>query len=590
MGLTGRHFLFAIFWILTSSVCFAGQVSINASVDKNTAALDDVVQYTITISGQGINNASVPKAPGFSGLKVVSRSQSSNISIINGQVSTACLYTYILQPVKEGAADIGEASVTIGKNTYKSQPISITITKPTGEPKQSSSRHSRWAVSPSGIWDELKDSFGEARNSPHSAESITDPILAATTLSRYTCYVNQMVILTFTFYRRVNLMESPGYTPPSTIGFWSMELPSSKDEKYETIKGVRYLTQRLKTALFPTQSGELTISPATVIARLDPFSAPITITTKPIKIKVLPLPEHERYKTPAVGRFTISATVDKKEIERGKPFTLKVKIKGDGNINTIPEPLIRLDDNFKKLSCNATNNIIKGFDSVSGSKTFEYVIMPVREGSGNVGPANLAYFDPSIGKYIELSSKPSKIKVLSSNIPLPEEKTEKGTQSSEKPVVRIDKGIILKLLMAILIIILLGIIGFLIKWAISKYRKYLHSDPIKMRQGLAMKKARGGLNKAKALLKDGRLKESVAMVFDAVVHYLGDRYNFTSTGITHDQLKDILTQQGIAPDVMQGIDNFILECDFIRFTPSSLDKGKVDEIIKIAQGLIMTRV
>ncbi len=591
-----QAFCAAIFLILSilESVCFAGQVSIDASVDKNTVSLDDVVQYTITISGKGINNATVPSIPSFSNLKVVSKSQSSNISIVNMQVNTAHSYVYVLSPEKEGTANIGISSVVVGGNTYQSQPISITVTKPTGEPKQSSQRQQgRGAISSFDIFDD----FFAQRHRSHSAEQVSKPVFASTTLSRHTCYVNQMVILTLTFYRRVNLMDAPSYTPPSTIGFWSVQLPSKKDERYENIKGIQYLAQDLKTALFPTQSGELTIGSATIIARLDPFSAPITLRTNPLKIKVLPLPKQGKGKdsTSIVGRFTMSATVDKRIIERGKPFTLKVEVNGTGNIQAIPEPLIRLDDNLKKLSVHAADRIVKGFDSVSGRKTFEYVIMPIKEGNGNIWPVKLVCFDPSAGKYIELSSNPFKIKILPSNIPLPEEieKDAKLLEKIEKKVFKVDKRIIIKALQIISMIILLVTIIFIIRWAIKKYRSYLHSNPIMARQQMAMKnmkKARHSLKKAKRLLEENLLKESVASSYDAVVGYLGDKYNFASIGITQNQLKDILSQQGIMPDVMQELDKFIFECDMIRWTLILPDKGKVEEIIRMAEGLVMGKM
>jgi len=572
--------------ILTSSICFAQQVSINATVDKNTVALDDVVQYTITVSGQGINNVS-PSTPSFSNLRVISRSQSSNISIINGRVSTAYSYIYILEPEKEGVANIGISSITIGRNTYRCEPISITVTRASGKPKQQ-----KQSKTTGSLWDDIDNFFGEEEDRtfwrPPVFENEINPVLAKTSLSRYTCYVNQMVILTFTFYRRVNLIETPSYTPPSTTGFWSIELPLKKGERYETVNGKQYLAQDLKTALFPTQAGELTIPPATVILKLSPISAPITITTKPLKLKVLPLPEYEKYKnlTPSVGRWTMSTTVDKTVVERGKPFTLWIKFQGEGNINTISEPLVQLDANFKRLTVHTTDNISKGFDSVVGSKTFEYIIMPVKEGKGRVGPVKFLYFDPFVGKYIEQISNPIKIKILPSNIPLPEE-IQKSAKLPERPIIKIDKWIIIKILKVLVIFIVIGIVGFLMIYAIKKYRKYLYSNPVKNRQRTAMKKARNRLKKAKELLKNGNLKESVARVYEAVIDYLGDKYNFASAGITHDQLKDILSQQGITPDVRQEIDKFILECDLIRFTPSSLNKEKVDEIIKIAEELIM---
>lgn len=567
MGRTGKIIIFACcLAALLPCTVFATQFSIQASVDKNTVALNDVVQYTVTVNGNDANNLPEPSKPSFSNLEIISRSQSSNISIINTRVSAAYSHVYILKPQNIGEANIGISKAAIGGEEYQTQPISITVTKASAIQKKQS-------APPKTIWD----------------EPVSDPVLVATTVSRNTSFVNQMVILTFTFYRRVNLFEAPTYTPPSTIGFWSVNLPAVKQERYADIKGVRYLAQDFKTALFPTQSGDLTIGQAAITAKVDPFSAAVTIKTNPINIKALPLPEAGKPDDFAgtVGRFTMSSSVDKRIIERGKPFTLRVKIIGEGNINSISEPIIQLGEKVKQLSATSKDNIIKGFSAVSGSKTFEYILMPVGEGSAEVGPVDFSYFNPSEGKYYKLSTVPNNIKILPSSIPLPKEIGASAKQS-DQPVVRVSRKIILNILLFVFVAALLGslIIGMI--WIYKKYQDYLHSDPVKVRKRRAMKAARKGLKRARGLLRNGKLKEFVAEIYEAVAHYLGDKYNFSSAGITQDQLKDILSQKGIDPNVQREIDRFIYECDLIRFTPSSLDKAKAEELLKIAEELIVS--
>ena len=45
------------------------------------------------------------------------------------------------------------------------------------------------------------------------------------TLSKNRAYVNEGVTLAIKFYRRVNPVDTPEYTPPTLTGFWVEELP-----------------------------------------------------------------------------------------------------------------------------------------------------------------------------------------------------------------------------------------------------------------------------------------------------------------------------------------------------------------------------
>jgi len=53
-------------------------------------------------------------------------------------------------------------------------------------------------------------------------------------------------------------------------------------------------------------------------------------------------------------------------------------------------------------------------------------------------------------------------------------------------------------------------------------------------------------------------------------------------------LREILVNKGLSPDAQKKLDNFIYECDMLRFTPSSLSKEKAVELAKVAENLIIT--
>ena len=62
-------------------------------------------------------------------------SQSINNSWINGVRSFSKSYTYFLSPTKRGVFTIGQSSIEIDGNTYKTSPIQITVTAAVEIPK-----------------------------------------------------------------------------------------------------------------------------------------------------------------------------------------------------------------------------------------------------------------------------------------------------------------------------------------------------------------------------------------------------------------------------------------------------------------------
>ncbi|HVN66802.1 MAG TPA: BatD family protein, partial [Candidatus Sulfotelmatobacter sp.] len=564
-----------------------------AAVDKSTVALDDIVTCTITLAGDGLNSAPEASMPAFDNLTLVSRSNASNISIVNGRASASFSYYLGLRPGQPGPATIGPSTITVGGTTYKTAPIGITVTKASGWPRPAAP-----PPSAGSIWEDFDRFFTRPMfPSGGAARSGGEPILTDLKVSKSAAYVNEMVILTFTFYRRVNLYQAPTYIPPETTGFWSVNLPTSGQLREVEVKGARYLAQDFKTALFASSAGKMTIGAAKLTAQADPFAAPVTIKTKPLTLDILPLPESGKPAdfSGAVGSFSLSAAVDRRSVERGRPFTVSARITGDGNIQTVSEPSLEIGAGFRQLSTTAKEDIIKGVSSVSGSKTFQFILMPIREGEWPVGPLVFSYFDPRLKQYKTISSGPWPVKVLASNIPLPKEVTD-DLRRGQPGAVKINfnwraaaKKVWLVLLSPYILIALSVIVIAASGWfALRQYHRFELADPLAARRRKAVALARHRLKKANAALKGDRLKEFVSEVYEAVAHYLGDKFGFAAVGLTTDQLKETLAQKGLPAAGQQELDNFISDCDLIRFTPSKLDRAKAAEVLEQAETLIVT--
>jgi hypothetical protein len=120
-----------------------------------------------------------------------------------------------------------------------------------------------------------------------------------------------------------------------------------------------------------------------------------------------------------------------------------------------------------------------------------------------------------------------------------------------------------------------------------KFQERLVADPARLRQRQALKVARRKLRKASDLLKRDELKEFFGEIFNAMAAYLGDKYGFSVSGITTDELRDILIRKGQPLEAQKQLESFVFECDLLRFTPSSLIREKAVDLSQVAEELIV---
>lgn len=236
--------------------------SINVSVDRNPVAINDSFQLVFTTS------TSADGDPDFSPLKqdfeVLNQQQNSQSSWINGKSSKTIQWTLTVM-----AKRIGRLTVpVINFGDDKSSPLTIIIEKATNHQNK-----------------QTQELFLEVEVSPKQA------------------YVQAQILYTMRLYQRVQIAQA-SLTEPE-ISNAVIELLGD-DRIYNTqIKGVNYRVTERSYALFPQQSGELTIPPLVLTAQIiidDPnsrgnsfFNIPKTQTkrviSKSINLNVLPRPD-----------------------------------------------------------------------------------------------------------------------------------------------------------------------------------------------------------------------------------------------------------------------------------------------------------
>ena len=126
---------FSFFFIVFSiSALFSQNQSFTVSVDKDTIFQDEVINIQFLLE----NMPGKFVAPDFESFDIVSGpNTSSNVTIINGELSQKKSYSYILLPATPGSLVIGQARVDTEKGELLSDPINIFVLKGSDMPPRS---------------------------------------------------------------------------------------------------------------------------------------------------------------------------------------------------------------------------------------------------------------------------------------------------------------------------------------------------------------------------------------------------------------------------------------------------------------------
>jgi hypothetical protein len=127
--------------------------------------------------------------------------------------------------------------------------------------------------------------------------------------------------------------------------------------------------------------------------------------TKPLKIKVKPLPGKWGKELPPVGYFNLSEAIGSHKFYTGKSFKYTFRIVGEGNISNIPNPTVLSNENFDIYSPKISQEIYRQQGRITGVKTFVYYVTPKEPGEFKLGDYfKWPYFNTAFKRFDTLSS------------------------------------------------------------------------------------------------------------------------------------------------------------------------------------------
>jgi len=582
-------------------LAIAQDVSFTASVDKNPVAQNDrfTLEFTVTTSGANARNFKTPDLSKF--LVLSGPNQSTSMQIINGAISSSQTFSYILQPREQGKFIIGSATIEVGGNQYKSNPIELTVTKPSQQRSQPQAQQSDQDI------------------------DVGDNLFLRAIVDRTRVYQGEQITVTYKLYTRVRIVNYGINKLPAMTGFWGedLEVPQQMSLPNEVVNGKQYQVAVLKkTALFPTQSGTLEIQPMELTCQVqvqqrrrsgdifdqffnDPFfgmtqTANVGVKSQPVKITVLPLPQTNVPNSfqGAVGRFNLRSEVNKRTAKTNEPITLKATISGTGNVKILEAPKLQLPSDFEQYDPKISESIDRTKGTINGSKTFEWLIVPRYPGEKKIPPFEFTYFDVVQRRYVTLRTNEFNVLVEQGSAEAPQlasglskedvkllNQDIRFIKTSPGTFTRVDDELVDTTAAIVLTVIpLAAFIGLLV------YRQKelsAMSDVVSFRSRRAMKIASKRLQHAKLLLTKNNTEEFYAEVSRALWQYVSDKLAIDRAELSIDNVTQKLRERNISEELTTKIKECLESCEFARFAPGSSSKQEKNKMYDMASSIIV---
>ena len=581
----------AILLMMVMTTAFAVAQTLTASAPSRVS-VGEQFRLSYTVNTQNVSDFRAGNIPAeFEVLIGPNRSMQSSYQMINGHTSqsSSITYTYIVAATKGGSYTIPAAHVVVDGKKIASNALTIKVIGSTG----SNSRP-------------YNDDEGEEVREMGSRISGSD-LFIKVSANKKRVYEQEPILLTYKVYTLVQLSQLRG-DMPDLKSFYTQEvdLPQQKSFSLETVNGRPYRTCTWSQyVMFPQTTGKLHIPAITfegvVIQQnrnVDPFEAFFNggsgyvevkkkIEAPGIEIQVDPLPQRPATFSGGVGKFNISAQLDKTETKANDPITLRIIVSGTGNLKLIKQPVINLPKDFDKYEPKVTEQTKLTTAGIEGSKIYDVLIVPRHQGKYDIPPVEFTYFDTSTKRYETVKTEAFHLDVAkgSGASAVSDFSGQDELQELNKDIRFIKTGDADQHLTgdyffgstAYWITIAALVLVFITLFVIFRQRAIDNANVTAMRGKKANKVATKRLKQAARLMTDNKPGEFYDEVLRALWGYVGDKLNIPVAQLSHDNISSKLAERGVHQSIIDKFIGALDECEFERYAPGD-PKGNMSKV------------
>lgn len=639
-----RRSLLSLLFLLGIVTCLQAQeFKFTTSVASNRVGEGEPFQIQFMLeNGNNITSFTPPPFNDFDVLQGASQMQGT--SIVNGRRSEYIALIYLLRPKRVGNFTIPAATARVDGNVVKSNPVTIEVVKGNNTAQQQQRQQVQqnpYAGQPqrAAPGRQSEDMEGVVKNGEDINAKLKKNIFVKVDVDKTSLFEGEQLTATYKLYTRLPTNSSVTKVP-AFKGFSAkdIELPNPPQASEEMVNGIPYRVFVIrKTMLFPMQSGTLELDPVEVdnhvrLVKLvkgkrhsDPFGdifndpafrdqfndpffdeffnrpeveyqdVPYKIQTAPVKVTVKPLPVDSRPDSynGAVGKFNMTATVDKNSLSTDDALTLKVTISGQGNVNLLNAPKVEIPASFEKYDPKVTDNIEKNSNPLSGSRTFEYVLMPVEAGDHTIPPVQFSYFDADTKTFKTVSSSAFNIHVIAGK----QSKHDKEDFSLNKNSISPNNNGVLKWVkhntyfitsIWFYLLLLLPVLALVGAWLYRRRQDYNQHNAAFLKHRYANKVALKRLELAARYLKEGKDKAFYEETSRAVWGYLSNKLHVPFADLSKQIIQDKLAQHQISEQYTADLFDLLDNCEMALYTPNhnnSKMQGTYEQAVQVISKL-----
>ena len=528
-------------------------------------------------------------------------SSESSFQMVNGHTSSSSsiTYTYTLYAAKSGVYNIPAAHARVGGKQISSRPAKVTVV---------GSAQGRGNNSPKMHEDDNYQPHMKAAGSAISGRDLFIKVSA----NKKKVYEQEPILLTYKVYTLVDLTQLEGKMPELT-GFHTQEIPLPQQKSFhiERVNGKPYRTVTWSQyVMYPQMTGKMEIPSITfkgiVVQQnrsVDPFEAFFNggsgyvevkrnIVAPSIKIDVLPLPHKPANFSGGVGKFNISAQLNKNELKAGDPLSLRIVVGGIGNLKLIKQPVVNFPKDWDKYDPKVTDKTKLTSNGLEGNMIYDILAVPRNQGHYTIPPVELTYYDTSLNQYKTIKTQSFEIEVAkgdgsrSSVVDYSKDQPKdiKDIKKGEAELHSVDNFFFGSV--GYLMSLLIPFAAFVALLVIFRKRAIDNADLVKMKGKKANKIATKRLRQANKLMLAGKTNEFYDEVLRALWGYVGDKLNMPAEKLSRENISEKLQSHNVDDNTISKFVSAIDDCEMMRFAPGD-PEGNMNKTFESAMTAIM---
>lgn len=591
--------------LLLQLIVFAGITQVNAQ--RFTANVPSQVSvgenfrlvYTIdTQNAKDFRIGDIPEA-----LEIITgpyTSKQTSYMMVNGHTtgSSSITFTFILCATKNGVYTIPPAHITANGKRLSSRNAKVKVS---GE-SQNTGGAPRMHDDSDNMPD-LRDA-----GTPISGKDLFIKVSA----NKKRVHEQEPILLTYKVYTLVDLTQLEGKMPDLT-GFHTQEIPLPQQKSFhiERVNGRPYkCVTWSQYVMYPQMTGKLEIPSitfnGTVIQQnrnVDPFEAFLNggsgyievkraIKAPGVTIQVDPLPQRPSNFSGGVGKFNISAQLNKSEVKANEPITIRVIIGGTGNLKLIKQPQVKFPKDFDTYDAKITDKTKLTAKGVEGNMIYDFLAVPRNQGSYVIPPIEFVYYDIEANAYKTVRTQEFKLDIakgdgnVNAAVDYSNLKDKDIHPIKEGEIEIQDINDIFYNSTAYWIILSLLFVIFASVLIIFRKRAIDNADITRLKIKKANRVATRRLKYANTLMLKNEHDKFYDEVLRALWGYVGDKLNMPVEQLSKDNIAERLTQKNVDDETTSMFIRAVDECEYNRYAPGDT-KGNMNQTFEAAMTAII---